>query len=775
MDDNEMVVVRAFRGLDKEAADAPCPGSKILSKGMGRGLGIGGGKGPIGVPAGAKPEDAAVACPLVGSKIRSGGMGRGLGIGGGKGPIGRATAMKYGWKDLKDKKRKKKAVIEKEALAGVTSADMVDVDVTRIVKGAAAEALKAVEALKNDPNIRRASGVSNGAVAKVSMLRSKMRSEADKQKQLGQLGNVLDPTQKFAALTGRGNSTLSGLFGFGGTKPVKNKPFASASENGLNEQPEVTDSNGESAQSPVEKAAAGVAPAGQTDPYAAFQQMAEDGKTVSKAIPGINPDVVMQGQQMGVDMTPGAIKKRLGAHEMISKGKTILRDDNQNGVPDVAEGAGGAGMGTESMGLGGQPQGQPPGQPPGAPQGAPQSQVPGKPQMPQMPAMQAAAKLRMPELEKAAIMPEAPKLPSYTGAPDMSDSPMALPQLPPDGVTHYKGPQLKSMDLGGLLSNLVTKRMRRGPAPGWRGALGLPKADKWSIAGLLGRIGGGKKPATTEAEESAAPGLTKMQSLDRVRELTKSATADAQDVKADGEGDETKPGTVILESASDTPPKKAPAKKPEKDSENEADIEVVKGGKKPKAESKEAGLMNAIAGLGLKSTGLLSRLGGAPLKLAGKGIESLGARVGGKLPSIGATLARTGKRVGGAGRFGSLVGKGMRRAGKDFARGGAGYDPKSMGKKMMGKTLQGIVGDNPDSAAAIAKLLGPAALGGGMLYGGKKLLEGEPETEKGAADMGSGATPLKASSELPRRDGFKSTNREEVFNDLSKWSLGARA
>ena len=29
---------------------AECPGDKILSKGLGRGLGLGGGRGPIGVP-----------------------------------------------------------------------------------------------------------------------------------------------------------------------------------------------------------------------------------------------------------------------------------------------------------------------------------------------------------------------------------------------------------------------------------------------------------------------------------------------------------------------------------------------------------------------------------------------------------------------------------------------------------------------------------------------------------------------------------------------------
>jgi len=40
--------------LEKIAAEAPCPGSKIRSKGMGRGKGYGKKKGPIGIPIKAK-------------------------------------------------------------------------------------------------------------------------------------------------------------------------------------------------------------------------------------------------------------------------------------------------------------------------------------------------------------------------------------------------------------------------------------------------------------------------------------------------------------------------------------------------------------------------------------------------------------------------------------------------------------------------------------------------------------------------------------------------
>jgi hypothetical protein len=43
--------------LEKLAkVEKKCPGGKIRSKGMGRGLGFGGGKGPIGIPFGKKTE-----------------------------------------------------------------------------------------------------------------------------------------------------------------------------------------------------------------------------------------------------------------------------------------------------------------------------------------------------------------------------------------------------------------------------------------------------------------------------------------------------------------------------------------------------------------------------------------------------------------------------------------------------------------------------------------------------------------------------------------------
>ena len=50
-------------------------------------------------------------------------------------------------------------------------------------------------------------------------------------------------------------------------------------------------------------------------------------------------------------------------------------------------------------------------------------------------------------------------------------------------------------------------------------------------------------------------------------------------------------------------------------------------------------------------------------------------------------------------------------------------------------------------------------------------IKGKDKSEK-KANMGGGASPLAVSSGLPRREGFKTTNRQDVFDDLGKWSLG---
>lgn len=87
-------IKEAAKKKDKKKDDIACetPGEKIRSGGEGRGLAIGRGRGPLGVPVGEKAmigeEKDDIACETPGEKIRSGGKGRGLAIGRGRGPLG---------------------------------------------------------------------------------------------------------------------------------------------------------------------------------------------------------------------------------------------------------------------------------------------------------------------------------------------------------------------------------------------------------------------------------------------------------------------------------------------------------------------------------------------------------------------------------------------------------------------------------------------------------------------------------------------------------------
>ena len=85
------------RGKKMEATDddniCPTPGNKIRSKGRGRGMAVGKGRGPIGRMR-FDDEDEELdtegnTCPTPGQRIRSKGRGRGMAVGKGRGPIGR--------------------------------------------------------------------------------------------------------------------------------------------------------------------------------------------------------------------------------------------------------------------------------------------------------------------------------------------------------------------------------------------------------------------------------------------------------------------------------------------------------------------------------------------------------------------------------------------------------------------------------------------------------------------------------------------------------------
>jgi hypothetical protein len=805
MNDNELTVIRAFRTFDKEAAGSGCA-----------------------IP------------PQFRSKLDN--------------------------KANKAKRKAKKAAITKESVVGVSTEPAQEVEVERIDKSATAAALEAIESAKKAPGVRRPSGVTNAKVAEVGLLRSLFRANQRKQEQLDQIGNTFEP--KTAA----------------------------------------------------EKAAQGAqgAQAQAQDPYAAMQELAEHGQLLQKAIPGLNPEVVMQGQQMGVDMSPGAIKKRLGAHEMISKGKKILRDDNQNGVPDAME----ASMGGNPE-MGGQLAG-------------------GQPQQAAQPPMVAAAKLRMLDLTKHAIFgslssivaPQEPT-PSYTGAPDYSagpvlsqrskQSPGLLSRLlgggsllgPSNAVTRgistvgsklkqgLQSKHLRDIALGmamgsmpgGLANPAVAASLPAMTVSSKLHTLDLTKQSLWGlrpaelagIAGILGITGGaiglglkGRGKAAPAAEPKAQPpgraaiergmaegrrrGLvgpggswmamqqgwdpnkqtfkewrasrsipTLEESRARFRrglpQLAGQKAAAVQDAKSKGEEKPTKPGVVKLESASDTPPKKAPEKKPEKESENEAEVKSEKSAQLGRLLSQHA---PAAKGTALQALGLITRLGAAPMRWGGKATQWAGKKLGKKLPSLGGKITRAGESVEQAGRLGRLVGKGYRAGGRALKKGQPFFDRPSMriarevpigstgklpprniflsggatGKEpveLLAPSLQenlgrvaegfGLFGREGqplrETLRQAALLYGPTALGSVIALKGLGAVTGGDEAESDdvseyekrwskkessdkSADMGSGSKPLTREYGLPVRDGLKNTNRQEVFDGLAKWSLGAK-
>ena len=171
----------------------------------------------------------------------------------------------------------KKPWLTKEPISNNSGEKAQDVAVERIDKKAAAAALEAISSMPAAPEERRPSGVTNAKVAQVAHLREMFQANKQKQDQLSAIGNTLEP-----------------------------------------------------------KTAAAGAQAQTQDPYAAMQELAEHGQLLQKAIPGLDPSVVLQGQQMGVDMSPGGIKKRLGAHEMIARGKKILREEKKNSATNAA-------------------------------------------------------------------------------------------------------------------------------------------------------------------------------------------------------------------------------------------------------------------------------------------------------------------------------------------------------------------------------------------------------------------------------------------------------
>ena len=110
------MIINGFMDEIEKISACKTPGKKIRSKGEGRGLAVGDGRGPIGGGAGVGggrgagrgpigggagagggggrgirriSPDGKIICETPGEKIKSKGQGQGLAIGKGKGPVGR--------------------------------------------------------------------------------------------------------------------------------------------------------------------------------------------------------------------------------------------------------------------------------------------------------------------------------------------------------------------------------------------------------------------------------------------------------------------------------------------------------------------------------------------------------------------------------------------------------------------------------------------------------------------------------------------------------------
>ena len=206
--------------------------------------------------------------------------------------------------------------------------------------------------------------------------------------------------------------------------------------------------------------------------------------------------------------------------------------------------------------------------------------------------------------------------------------------------------------------------------------------------------------------------------------------------------------------------------------------------------------------LGLRTLGYLSRVGALPIKATGRAVELGGRAVGTVAPETGVKIMRAGQKTHAYGRAARLAGKVMRRQGKRI---GKGLDPNKMpGRPIVGvwehpkartnlynlkrvARAFGVADPQKLSAKDIAKVLAPAGVGAATLGGayavtrsGKPkeeeyVLTGEGEEKKGEDfTIGMGEGGHGGSSEFPRREGFKTTNRQDVFDELSQWSLGAK-
>ena len=330
-------------------------------------------------------------------------------------------------------------------------------------------------------------------------------------------------------------------------------------------------------------------------------------------------------------------------------------------------------------------------------------------------------------------------------------------------------------DKGRLLSAL-----RRAIAYGGTGTLagaGAGIGGSLAPTGLMGTILGGSLGGS--AGVSAMDKLLGGQAILPKHMGRKAASASAQDTKKKDKDDETKPGVVKLESASDTPPKKAPVKKPDEESENKVEYDEKTAAATGIASPLLSILKQLVGAKGLPRQ--LTRGVGVPVahrigalsKIQGGGaVKSLLKGIGTAAKPVGAGAAGTAGRA-------SLVGAGT------LGLGGLGIH--AAGRRTGAKEKEEELAGKGDNTAALTDILttlvtqrasGGGAPGmapsGGMGMERSKWGSFSTMLKRALSGMGQPETPLKASTDLPRRNGNRTTNRQEVFEDLARWSLGAR-
>ncbi len=247
----------------------------------------------------------------------------------------------------------------------------------------------------------------------------------------------------------------------------------------------------------------------------------------------------------------------------------------------------------------------------------------------------------------------------------------------------------------------------------------------------------------------------------------------AQDAKSKEKEKETTPEVVDLSSASDTPPKKAPEKKPEEVSENKVEYDKKAATLASAAIRKTAqtpgdgGVLPSAADTKPDKQSPQQKPEGKPSKPDEKSPVTTAAdselapeAPGGDIPILGAT-------------GGAVLG------GLEKLLGGIGWEGGQQKLQQWGQspTARNIAGGTTATLAAIiSALVARKAFGGGEqeleIEAGMKLHLVKKSLMGQSAPAPKGVDGKNEQYNIPTRSGVVTTHRNEIFGDLNKWSLG---